>query len=66
MLRIVALAVLLPLLAACGLKGDLYLPPEPATTLPAAPPATDADTATDAPAPPDRRVPPTPDRDQAR
>jgi predicted small lipoprotein YifL len=62
-------------LTACGLKGDLYLPPEPAPA-PAATPVTGDDPGTaDAPATPGkgvpaeedarRQLPATPDRSEA-
>jgi predicted small lipoprotein YifL len=81
MRALVVLMLILPSLLGCGLKGSLYLPPEPAPpppaeTLPAAQPtgtdpatdeATDKATAEDAADRGERRqVPPAPDRDQAR
>lgn len=61
-------------MAGCGLKGDLYLPPEPP---PAAAPAAAPEDGDDSVAPADgatadsdgdarRQVPPTPDRSQAQ
>ena len=71
MLAIVAIAVAL---SGCGLKGDLYLPPEPPpSAAPAGAPESDeasvapADSAAaDGEGDARRQVPPTPDRGQAQ
>jgi predicted small lipoprotein YifL len=69
MSRVAAIVTLAFAMAGCGLKGDLYLPPEPP---PAAAPAgaTAEGEASVAPADSDgdprRQVPPTPDRSQAQ
>jgi predicted small lipoprotein YifL len=67
MLRTVAVATVILSLAGCGLKGDLFLPPEPPPAAADTPPASDTGTA---PADGDddtrRQVPAAPDRSQAQ
>ncbi len=63
MLRPAVLFTLACMLAACGLKGDLYLPaPEPAATAPEGEPPGDADDEEQEPP----RVPATPGPEQRR
>lgn len=67
--RTLAVVTIAVALAACGLKGDLYLPPEPppAAALDAAPAAVDETVApTGADGGPRRQPPPAPDRGQAQ
>lgn len=69
MLRTAAIVTIALAMAGCGLKGDLYLPPEPPPpATPAEVPAEGDETAAPADADGDarRQVPPTPDRSQAQ
>ena len=69
MFRMLAVVTIALALAACGLKGDLYLPPEPppAAAPDGAPAAVDDSVApTEGDGDPRRQPPPAPDRGQAQ